>query len=72
VLVKISMPTAARRCDRLEVDPDRVRLPAAGGAFLASIRYVGAGEAPLVIARTLLEAADISAWRELAEQTIRD
>jgi hypothetical protein len=69
-------PTEGRKI----YDLQHVRLPAAGGAFLASIRHVGTGEAPLVIARTWLDrdqlradqAADISAWRELAEQTIRD
>jgi hypothetical protein len=58
----------------------RVRRPAAGGAFLATIRHVGKGEAPLVVARTWLgrdqlrddQAADISAWREMVEQTIGD
>jgi hypothetical protein len=69
-------PTEGRKIYELQ----NVRLPAAGGAFLASIRHVGTGEAPFVVARTWLnrdqlradQAADVSAWRELVEQTIRE
>jgi hypothetical protein len=66
-------PTEGRKV----LDLQHVRLPAAGGAFLATIRHVGTGEAPLVVARTWLsqdqlrddQAADVSLWHDLIEQT---
>jgi hypothetical protein len=66
-------PVEGRQVFKLE----RVPLPAAGGAFLASIRHVGAGDSPLAVCRTWIDrdqlrteqAADISAWHNLIEQT---